>query len=252
MMFMPKPWSKKQPGFYQRIVTEKIGKKKHGRTAKIATEDQTWIRTRGYAQYNALFSRALGLNIVDYLATIKRNRPLRILDDGAGKGHFLDDLKHLLLNRGINCETTAISLYMSNWLKIYTEDARIDKTIIDPAEYYAPEKSLDAIFSFFGSIEYSHDLIRKNHLLKYLYSLDHNGILLVGFLRSKILPGGKQTKEQYAKNLMVVEDQIIERLEKMGFIASFHNIEIPFLIRAIDRFSQKGGYPDTVLFVRRI
>ena len=57
----------------------------------------------------------------------------------------------------------------------------IDEVVLGPAENFIPEKPFDAIISLFGSIHYTLSSLRKEHLLKFAYSLKKGGLMLIGF-----------------------------------------------------------------------
>ncbi|MCX6772261.1 MAG: hypothetical protein NTV88_00625 [Candidatus Micrarchaeota archaeon] len=138
--------------------------------------------TRGYAHYNAHFNYPwmhLGFvskELIDILVQISKSRtgrPLRIMDDGAGSGIFLKEIKRMLADRGIESETTATSLTWFPELR----DSNIDSIFIGNSETYAPPKTQDVIVSVLGAAYYQGPQLLKERLLKYAYCLEKGGIL---------------------------------------------------------------------------
>lgn len=143
-----------------------------------------WGVHRRFSDYDALFSQATGKPLVNALAEIprKNNRPLVVLDDGAGHaGNFLIRLKHKLNAKGIPSKTIAVSLEPSFSLKEARKMNEIDLLRRVPAEFFVPKEPVDAIFSLYGSVHWTLNSLRKTHLLKYAFSLRKGGIMLVGF-----------------------------------------------------------------------
>lgn len=141
-----------------------------------ASEEKRWTKIRTYSDYAALFSDILGSSLLRFLeAQAKGKKELSILDDGAGKGYFLKEVKEMLATRKIKCNTTAVVL---------TKDpdfARgIDHVYVGPSELFLSNKKYDVIFSYYGSIHYADRTNIKNLLLKYANLLNRGGVALIG------------------------------------------------------------------------
>lgn len=156
-----------------------------------------WSNTRGYERYNLDF-KILALkkktgkqtNISDFLIEKykQKKQPLQILDDGAGQGNFLAEIKKMLLERGIPANTTAVSL--SDKISVNNKPF-IDKTIVGDAINLNLNIKYDLITSYFGSINYSIPTLRNDIMKKYIFSLNKNGIALFRFTELKNEPGAK-------------------------------------------------------------
>ena len=206
---------------------------------------------RGYREYNFLFRKALGGSIIEALIALGR-KSLEIIDDGAGDGRFLKEIKKKLSKAGIKSRTIALSLGGNENLALKRKLNHIDELKLGSAEDFLPEKPADAIFSFLGSISYVEDLVRKEHLLKFAHSLKKGGIMMVGFelqterRESKhgiIARGLSRNPKQYQEIESETEMKGIEKaFYKQGFDAKFSRSNI----------LTQQGYPNWVIIVRRV
>ena len=141
-----------------------------------------WETSRKYAHYNNLFSPFLGRSVLDELMALAKRRKgnLRIFEDGAGAGIFLSQMKRMLGERGIKTRTTALVLKANEYLQEKKEKGRIDEVIESAAEEFLPREPQDAIFSLYGSLEYSLPELKKHILSKYAYTLTKGGFACIG------------------------------------------------------------------------
>lgn len=132
---------------------------------------------RIYAHYNAEFEPYLKRDILDALFDIAqgKNRPIRIWDDGAGHGKFLAYVKKRMADEGMCTETTATTLKL--FLELEMQD--IDRVYVGPSESFIPEKKQDLIISFMGPVYHLPQSIGKEIILKYAYSLEKGGLLML-------------------------------------------------------------------------
>jgi hypothetical protein len=67
--------------------------RKHYR--KVRMERKNWIRNRSFSKVADRIKEAAGVDLGDFLLQTagRKRRPLRILDDGAGDGLLLRDIK---------------------------------------------------------------------------------------------------------------------------------------------------------------
>ena len=135
---------------------------------------------------NALFSpylrqMKLGGDIVQAITSIApKARQLRVLDDGAGSGQILVKLASELKKRGIKMHSTALSYEVPKLLKAKLQRGYINKIESGLAEDYLPSQKYDVIISHLGSMHgtlYT-EIFRKDHVLKFAYSLNKKGILM--------------------------------------------------------------------------
>lgn len=161
-----------------------------------------WASSRGHHTYNLDFKVLSGIrasvkrnvkmpeNMLDYLIEKykKTKRTLHILDDGAGEGYFLKELKEELNNKKIPCTTTAVCLSdkISDW-----NNKHITVKIIGDAKDLELTNKYDLITSYYGSIHYSIPAIRDEIIKKYAFSLNKNGIAILRFTEVKKEPGAK-------------------------------------------------------------
>jgi len=141
--------------------------------------------------------------ITDFLLEkyAENKKPVKVLDDGAGQGRFLAELKQQLTDKKIPIKTTAVSLSD----KIYEKNRKyIDHFIFKDAKDLELTQKYDLITSYFGSIHYSLPAIRDQIIKKYAFALNKNGIAILRFT--------EYLKEPTAKNL-----DWIKMLEKVGF-----------------------------------
>ena len=208
--------------------------------------EHTWKINRSYRHYDFAFSRALerfnGRTLIDALATLApKNRPLRILEDGAGEGNFSKGAKRKLEAREIKVEATALSLGKNEKLAEKEAKGEIDKVIEKPAEFFIPEGKYDAIVSVAGSIEYAGIRTSAEHLLKYCYSLEKRGIALIAF---EIQQNTSLTTTRYfPQEISAIKERVKKRLKKAGFEAEFYDMDKLYNLGEF-----KSGAPEWKLF----
>lgn len=164
------------------------------------------VTDRGYGHHNARFKPFVKQDILEILldmAQRHKNRPLRILDDGAGHGNFLAYVKEHLTRKGIRTETTALSLTLFEEL----EKQNIDRVRVGSSESFVPDKKQDLIISFMGTVLYLPQSICKEVILKHAYSLEKGGILM---LATPLFPFKAQEEAKMFRRLS-------DSLEKRGF-----------------------------------
>jgi len=181
-----------------------------------APEFKTYYQSRGYSSYNRLIelskSKILGrdifFSIIKYAKKYKK-RKIKILDDGAGRGYFLGDLKEMiniynnLKSKNLKLETTAITLDKSK-----IKEKNIDHIYKTYSHNYTPSEKYDFIFSVFGGFTYTIDDIKKETMLKYIYSLNKGGIAVFSISH---VPQKRKLNE------------ILRTIEKRGFQVEFIN-----------------------------
>lgn len=192
-----------------------------------------WNNTRGYALYNELFREGLGRELIDELVAKSKNkrRSLKILDDGAGLGYFLEEIKRKLREKGIACKTTAVSLSEIGGLSSRKRLGQINEVHKGFSEWFLPKEKQDVIFSVFGGFDYSLRALQRNILLKYAHSLNKGGIICIGFAMHFSIT-----------DVDTFKSRVKETFRKRGFEAEFYHRErVP-----------KEQLPSYVLIIRRI
>ncbi|MBI5553251.1 MAG: hypothetical protein HY917_00755 [Candidatus Diapherotrites archaeon] len=219
-----------------------------------------WNAHRDYVSYNHFFRKPLRIffgsqsgsswwqhvrgkgfvasTILEVLSMIpcSPKKPLEILEDGPGKGRFIQTLRRKLIENRVPVKTTAVAIHHIPELERLKESGELDALVVPKsaslglpgAEFFVPDRPLDAIFSMFGSIHYTLPELRKDHLLKYAHALKPGGIMFAGFDTFTDVK-----KEPFPD---------IERsFAKQGFKAKFFNLHF-------------GGrvFPDTILLVQRL
>ncbi|MFA5745860.1 MAG: hypothetical protein WCX73_00810 [Candidatus Pacearchaeota archaeon] len=174
-----------------------------------------WGDSRGHNSYNldfrmlsaernsATINKKIPENILDYLIEEykKTKKTLHILDDGAGQGYFLKELKEALTKNKVPVNTTAVCLSD----KIPELNNRfINEIIIRDAKDLELNQKYDLITSYYGSIHYSIPKIRDEIMKKYIFSLNKNGVAVFRFTENREEPGAKSITW-------------IKLLEKVGF-----------------------------------
>ena len=224
----------KAPDYYAKRIAGKMkiapGRAEHFRDLETKSLRGGWNSSRGYTAYNDLFGGLLGnffgeprMNLESALARLAETRGKRgitIVDDGAGRGDFLSQIKRRLEGKGLKARAIALTLHTNKELRALEKNKVIDKVVEGKAEEYLPAKEADAIFSLYGSISYAMPAIRKDHLLKFATSLGKGGFMCVGFALEKGLsasPIGKR-RMQIETEMMGVE----RAFEKRGFRAKFY------------------------------
>ncbi|MDD4983942.1 MAG: class I SAM-dependent methyltransferase [Candidatus ainarchaeum sp.] len=110
-----------------------------------------------------------------YIETLKAvRRKIRILDVGAGKGHFLALLKK---DFGKKIHTTALDIYEHPELNEKYKEGLIDEVIYESAELFLPKQAYDIIVSNLGGLKYS--IMPELVIRKLSHSLRSGGILLI-------------------------------------------------------------------------
>jgi len=158
--------------------------------------ERTWIKNRGYDNYNRLFRHVLGMPLIDFLTKkAGSKKQLSVLDDGAGLGVFLRDIKTKLREQKIDVKTDAVVLQRSPHL------VEMDNIYEGPSEFFLTNKKYDAIFSYYGSMHYTERWAIKNQLIKFTNLLNRGGVALIGvdFIGLRIPPLLDQMKRQFAK-----------------------------------------------------
>lgn len=194
-----------------------------------------WITSRGFSIYNEIFHTCTGKDLLNKLVelAIKLRRPLRVLDDGAGVGRFLQYTKKELLARGVKTITTAVALEPQPELRTMHAEGTLDKLHIGLAETFLPEEKQDVIFSVFGSIEYTLPEFKRRILLKYSHSLNKGGFAVVG------VQLGFHSNEEGRANAF--KSAVVNSFAKQGFFAQFYNYE-----------DSDPNIPKDILFIRRL
>ncbi|MFA5745861.1 MAG: hypothetical protein WCX73_00805 [Candidatus Pacearchaeota archaeon] len=163
-------------------------------------------------------------NLLDFLKDkyTQTRKPLEILDDGAGHGNFLAELKELLNNNKIPSKTAAVSL--SDKLSP-ANSKKIDRKIIGDVTDLKLNKKYDLITSYFGSLNYLPLEIRNEIIKKYVLSLNKNGIAVFRFT--------EYNDGKYKQTL-----KFLSILKKVGFSVTIHteeNIDSMNFILLIER-----------------
>ena len=183
-------------------------------------DNRLYSRNRGYPEYNnmikylklgdGLENKEILQVMVEYSIKNKK-KVMKVLDDGAGRGVFLSDLKEMwetfrkMDTKNPKLETTAIVLNKKDLKR-----AKIDKVYVGDVSKYVPKEKFDFIFSVFGGFAHSTPHLQREILLKHLYSLEKGGYGFFGFF--------SEHKKEYA-------DAFTKKLSKMGFEAKYHNFK---------------------------
>lgn len=145
---------------------------------------------RAYDDYNQLFLKYLGIGILEALERPHMNRPLRMLDDGAGEGLLLKVMKEKLAIKGIEIETTGIGLARCPKL-----EANADFAYAKDALFYIPQNKQDLIVSLHGALFFMAPQLAEISAMKYAYSLDRGGIAVLCL----DIPNGKDREGEFAQ-----------------------------------------------------
>lgn len=174
------------------------------------------------------------IDMVSALCRIRgnSNRALEIMDDGAGTGKAMEELRKKLSEKGIPARITALSLEPNEWLAKRHDKGIIDELVIGPAERFTPRRKFDAIFSVFGSMEYVADALKREHVLKLAHSLRKGGLMMAvfdlsvsnpprssGITRRQLDSVNHRKPFKNRKFLEIVKSQF----RKYGFRAEFYN-----------------------------
>ena len=229
--------------------------RRKGKLTKIY-EEGDWTDSRTYGDYNEFFSVGLeqlgfGNGMVDAFRRIApKNRPLRILEDGAGAGIDLEGIKEELSKAGIKSITTAISLHDYPLLMERQRLGKIDRVAFGNAELFMPEKSQDCIISMMGTLNYTISELRKDTLLKFAHSLTRGGLMMVGFhfttkpYGTYNIPRGLSEHPKAGRKLPIKDEMtgIEKAFAKRGFHAKFIHFE----------YREGTNFPEWMLIVKRL
>ncbi|MDD4983341.1 MAG: class I SAM-dependent methyltransferase [Candidatus ainarchaeum sp.] len=190
------------------------------------SEDQ-WRKDRCFLDYNNLFKLVLDEPLYGFLVRMAQGKKkLKVLDEGAGFGLFLLDLKEMLEKEGIDTDTTAVVLKKHSLLDTYHKDGKVDHVYVGRSEFFLPDRNYDVIFSLYGGIHYTLSEFKKQILVKYASALNRGGVALIG------------------ADLIGIRTPLFEQMKiafrKRGF-------EIKLFTGAI-----RGGLPTDILMIRRL
>jgi hypothetical protein len=224
-------------------------------SARIKEHKETEIKhweNRDYKAYNILFMPIFKKEIHEVLKDIydKNRRPLHVVVDGGGReGIFPSALKTKLNQLNVPSNITVISLKAAKELKDAKTRGEFDVLREGEAEFFVPEQKIDVVISLFDSIHYTMDELRKSHILKYAYSLNKGGIMMVGFGfqdHRSVLPRKRLPAEPVPEEELIAERKGIKRaFKKKGFEAEFYDNVFP-VMRGVPTM------PRFVLVVKRI
>lgn len=192
------------------------------------SKDRTsgYVLDRNYANYNTIFNRLFSSHKIlkrDIVHTLRvmayrhKKKKISVLDDGAGKGYFLAQLKekwNALKKEGkvkASLETTAVTL-SSKTIAL----KNIDEIKKGNVANFLPTKKYDLIISVYGGFEYTIPEIQKEVLLKYCYSLNKGGVGVFG-IEFTLLPKITSIQNAFEKrgfkfDLMSMKKNIFEKL----------------------------------------
>lgn len=220
---------------------------------KLKKSDRSgeYVLDRHFSDYNLIFKKIIVSPLFENSSIFKRDiistlsaferkykkKEINVLDDGAGKGFFLSELKekwnYLKEKKLVSAElkTTAVSL--TKTISKKNIDFKHTGNVID----FIPERKYDMILSVYGGFHYTQRPLQREVLLKYLYSLNKGGLGIFSF------------KTHLLKTNMGQEHrrQVIEGLEKRGFRAEFSSIPL--------EYAKNLNHPDlpiVYLFVERV
>jgi hypothetical protein len=206
---------------------------------------QFWTANRTFEDYDKLFKRTLRMPLLEFLerAGKKFGNRLSIMEEGAGEGNFLAEAKRKLAEKGINAETTAVSIFGTPELVKKRKKGMVDRLVLAQMERFVPKEKYHLIIGICGAVEYAQwegyaegidrKKLLKELLLKYANSLEKNGTALIGMQWNEILLGRKTQNWRFLKG-------IESSFEKKGFKfqANFWRTE--------------ASLPDTALMIERI
>ena len=180
-----------------------------------AHKNEIYTKNRGYKAYNLTFLRLLdGKPLLEFIQKRFKNKSkIRILDEGAGLTRFLKEFKTLLKNKGIESETSAITLTPG----VTRENVSVDLLIKQKSQEFQAFKEYDLITSVFGGVHYNIAELDKNLVLKFSHSLSKNGVFLLGVNRLKTHEN--IDVEKHIKNIST-------SLKKNGFKLDFKYVPI--------------------------
>ena len=139
----------------------------------------SWNTVRRYGDYNYYFKHVLGTDIKDYISLkLKNKKNFSILEDGVGRGFFLNDLKKKFNKNELSkISFDGVVIDKSDVKKSIAKHIKLHTGLIENIKF---TKKYDLMFSLYGSISYT--LFHKDVLLKYLNHLKKGGILFLGYV----------------------------------------------------------------------
>ncbi len=189
-----------------------------------------WIETRGFLDISNSLERKVGIQLVGEIEKIARLRgQVNMLEDGPGKGLFLDQLLTRMKLKHIPYSVDIISLD-----PFHSVEHSIHRKHIGLAEEFVPDRQYDLIFSNAASINYAHYKWQREHLLSFAHSLRKNGLMVVGFYLSK-------TKSPAAVNFTLLKNTPDREIQRR---AKYKDWEGPWNheMNGIARSFQKQGF----------
>lgn len=200
-----------------------------------------WFDSRTFEACNNFVRHWTSVDMLNEMENASKHgrKIVKVLDDGCGKGFFLEGLKQSLSERRVRCETTGLTLSRNPEL-VQRAGKSIDRLVVGRAERFVPTEKYDLIFSMAGSINYVPQFVQRDHFLKLVHALTPKGIMVVGFAHHTTQTPAMQDYTRtprlgYKEHLKGIR----RALEKQGFTVELQD----------DLFMQ--GYPDTLLIIRR-
>ena len=207
---------------------------------------RAWREGRAFWDYRVLLESVLpNRSIIGTLVGMRKRRPLRILEDGAGKGIAAAELKSELAKKGIKSEVIGLSLTKEAELLERESRGEIDRVVVGKAELFVPKKPFDLILSVTGSTTHTLPSARKDHLLKFAHSLSRGGVMLVCFqldLR-KFKDHGDFLQEDM--------QGVVRAFDKRGFDAKFEFKSIDLSLNQIMSDPDLRNYFHLILYVKK-
>jgi hypothetical protein len=199
---------------------------------KLITENRVWTDFRSASDYDGTF-----LNLLNELLHNKKNtvaqhlidlggkkRKLTLFSDGIGDGLAETEFVSALRDVKIKASVDGITLHALPKAIAFQKAGLIEHIYEGSAETFLPKKKYDVILSHHGSISYTPVQFLKTHLLKYLYSLNREGVLLCvispasKFERTPLNVSNILTEIAHLKRML---PQVEEKLKRMGFRCSY-------------------------------
>jgi hypothetical protein len=168
----------KKKDYTKKVLLEKSKEVKNFKNYIFSKKLENWNTRRRYVDYNFCFKQILNQDISNYISLkLKNKKNFSVLDDGAVRGYFLNDLynkfnKHDLKKMSFD----AITLHKEDIKKSILDKVNVHEGFIENIKF---NKKYDVIFSVYGSISYT--IFHKEVLLKYLNHLKKNGIILINY-----------------------------------------------------------------------
>jgi len=208
---------------------------------------RTWVQDRLYGMhYEPVFTFALKrfykrpvYDLANELAALGKKN-LTVLEDGAGQGIFLSDLRTNLRKLGITPRLIGLHAERRNPRLFARKKIKdIDELNRGLAEYFVPKKPVDVIFSLFGSIYYTPKMHEVDHILKFASSLKPGGIMLAGVDSIVAATFTRSTKREELQRLIQVKKVLTPR----GFKVRVYGVPPHLLLGR--------SLPEFVLVVKR-